>query len=183
MKPANVIYTFFWGEFCDWYIELVKPRLAGGRHRQPQSGSSTGGVASAAVLFETALRLLSPIMPFITEEFWHAHLRGRHSAEVHCAGRISPGRRRLIDDEVETQMAILQDLIVSVRNVRAELKIEPSCKRAHPGVRRRRNPRSCSERNLERRAAAGRRRADRVSSRSRWPSRPERAAPPASTCA
>src|SRR6185437_10816456 len=64
-EAANAIYDFFWGEFCDWYIELIKPRLNEG-----DAAKST--CANLVALFEASLRLLHPIMPFITDEIWHA---------------------------------------------------------------------------------------------------------------
>ena len=65
-EAANAIYDFFWGEFCDWYIELIKPRLA------QESDSAAIACANLVALFEASLRLLHPIMPFITDEIWHA---------------------------------------------------------------------------------------------------------------
>src|SRR5438034_1463203 len=73
-EAANLIYDFFWGEFCDWYIELIKPRLT------PQSGTATESVRvckNLVSLFEAALQLLHPVMPFITEEIWQAVYDGK----------------------------------------------------------------------------------------------------------
>ena len=126
-EAANVIYTFFWGEFCDWYIELVKPRLAGGDTEEAK-GEQHRARQLLASLFETALRLLSPIMPFITEELWHAIYLGNAPHKSIALAEYPRGDAKWIDDGVEIQMSILQDLIVSVRNIRAELKIEPRLK-------------------------------------------------------
>jgi valyl-tRNA synthetase len=121
-EAANCIYDFFWGEFCDWYLELIKPRLGG-----------TGEAAIEACqnlvsLFETALRLLHPIMPFITEEIWQT-LYGHQAPVKSIALAAYPqADEKQFDLAAETEMAILQDLIVSVRNLRAELKIEPKLK-------------------------------------------------------
>jgi valyl-tRNA synthetase len=123
-EAANVIYTFFWGEFCDWYIELLKPRLAGGETGKAKAEQHRALWLLGSV-FETALRLLSPIMPFITEELWHAVYLGKAPQPSIALADYPEGYPELIDDEVETQMAILQDLIVTVRNIRAELEIEP----------------------------------------------------------
>src|ERR1700733_15711151 len=65
-EAANQIYDFFWGEFCDWYIELIKPRLLDGTD-QP---SARVACANLLGIFDAALRLLHPVMPFITEEIW-----------------------------------------------------------------------------------------------------------------
>src|SRR3984893_4829921 len=67
-EAANLIYDFFWGEFCDWYLELIKPRLMD--DAEPQSARVA--CVNLLSIFEAALRLLHPVMPFITEEIWHA---------------------------------------------------------------------------------------------------------------
>ena len=122
-EAAHVIYNFFWGEFCDWYIELVKPRLAA--DSQPAAARRGEAQRLVAFVFETALRLLSPIMPFITEELWQALYQGK---PPHLSIALAPfpqAEAQFVNAETETEMAILQDLIVSVRNIRAELKVEP----------------------------------------------------------
>jgi valyl-tRNA synthetase len=123
-EAANVIYTFFWGEFCDWYIELLKPRLMGSETVLAKAERDFALHLLESV-FETALRLLSPIMPFITDELWQAIYRGNAPRPSIALAEYPRGDPQLIDHEVEIRMAILQDLIVTVRNLRAELKIEP----------------------------------------------------------
>ena len=120
-EAANQIYDFFWGEFCDWYIELIKPRLAEGAD-QPSARVACANLVS---LFEAALRLLHPVMPFITEEIWYAVYDGHPPLKSIALARYPQADERQLDLAAETEMAILQDLIVSVRNLRAELKIEP----------------------------------------------------------
>jgi valyl-tRNA synthetase len=126
-EAANVVYNFFWGEFCDWYIELVKPRLMGGDTPESQA-ELAGALACITGVFEIALRLLSPIMPFITEELWHALYEGKAPQKSIALAPFPQADDRFISDEAELEMAILQDLIASVRNVRAELKVEPKVK-------------------------------------------------------
>src|ERR1700687_2743550 len=72
-EAANAIYDFFWGEFCDWYLELIKPRLA------PESDDAGARIAcgNLVALFEASLRMLHPVMPFITDEIWHAIYDGK----------------------------------------------------------------------------------------------------------
>jgi valyl-tRNA synthetase len=120
-EAANSIYDFFWGEFCDWYLELIKPRLA------EAADAETARVACANLvsLFEGALRLLHPMMPFITEEIWQAVYDGKPPVHSIALASYPQSDEKQIDAAAETQMAVLQDLIVSVRNVRAELKVEP----------------------------------------------------------
>ncbi len=121
-EAASRVYDFFWGEFCDWYVELMKPRLAGEDGDQAAARAAFGNIVG---VFEGALRLLHPFMPFITEEVWHAIYDGKPPAKSIALVEYpsaDPAQRNL---EAETEMAILQDLIVNVRNLRAELKVEP----------------------------------------------------------
>src|SRR5438270_10027690 len=69
-EAANGIYQFFWGDFCDWYIEIVKLRLEFGEGADLVAAKTA--LTTLLAVFEAALRLLSPFMPFITEEIWHA---------------------------------------------------------------------------------------------------------------
>ncbi len=124
-EAANQIYDFFWGEFCDWYIELIKPRLLEGVDQQ----SARTACANLLGVFEAALRLLHPVMPFITEEIWHAIYDGKPPLKsIALAGYPQVDSASNWISPAETEMAILQDLIVSVRNSRAELKVEPKIK-------------------------------------------------------
>ncbi|HEX7895930.1 MAG TPA: valine--tRNA ligase, partial [Terriglobales bacterium] len=120
-EAANAIYDFFWGEFCDWYIELIKPRLNDG-------ASANVACANLVALFEASLRLLHPIMPFITDEIWHAIYDGKPPQKSLALAAYPQADNGQIDRTAETEMAILQDLIVSVRNLRAELKVETKAK-------------------------------------------------------
>jgi valyl-tRNA synthetase len=137
-EAANQIYDFFWGEFCDWYIELIKPRLLEGADQS----SARVGCANLLGVFEAALRLLHPVMPFITEEIWHAIYDGKPPLQSIALAAYPQADDKQLDSGAETEMAILQDLIVSVRNSRAELKVEPKVKvpiqvfAAEPDMRR-----------------------------------------------
>jgi valyl-tRNA synthetase len=123
-EAANRIYDFFWGEFCDWYIELIKPRLA--ESADPQTAKAA--CANLVSLFEASLRLLHPVMPFITEEIWQAVYDGKPPVKSIALAAYPQADEKLIDLVVETEMSVLQDLIVSIRNLRAELKVEPKVK-------------------------------------------------------
>ena len=139
-EAANRIYDFFWGEFCDWYLELIKPRL------NFEEGADTTAARTACAnlvnLFDAALRLLHPVMPFITEEIWQAIYEGKPPFKSIALAGYPQADEKQFDLAAETEMAILQDLIVSVRNLRAELKVEPKVKVpvevfAHePGIRK-----------------------------------------------
>jgi valyl-tRNA synthetase len=116
-EAANRIYDFFWGDFCDWYIELIKPRLF-------DEGAAPAACANLVNLYDSALRLLHPIMPFITEEIWQALYDGAPPLKSIALASFPQASESQIDLPSETDMAILQDLIVSIRNLRAELKVE-----------------------------------------------------------
>jgi valyl-tRNA synthetase len=125
-EAANCIYDFFWGELCDWYLELIKPRLnfeEGGEREQ-----AVIACRNLVHLFDASLRLLHPIMPFITEEIWHAMYDGAAPLKSIALSFYPAVNQSQIDIAAEVDMAILQDLIVNVRNLRAELKVEPKAK-------------------------------------------------------
>jgi valyl-tRNA synthetase len=125
-EAANCIYDFFWGEFCDWYLELIKPRL--NFEESADQTQARAACANLVTLFDSSLRLLHPVMPFITEEIWQAIYEGKPPLKsIALAGYPRPDETQ-IDLSAETEMAILQDLIVNIRNVRAELKVEPKVK-------------------------------------------------------
>jgi valyl-tRNA synthetase len=138
-EAANRIYDFFWGEFCDWYLELIKPRL----NFEEGADATQARLACANLvnLFDAALRLLHPVMPFITEEIWHAMYEGKPPLASIALAPYPQANEKQFDLAAETEMAILQDLVVNVRNVRAELKVEPKVKvpieifAPEPGIR------------------------------------------------
>ncbi len=118
-EAANAIYQFFWSEFCDWYLELVKLRL------HFDDGENVPGLLTLGALiavFEAALRLLSPFMPFLTEELWHALNDELDEGGVRS---IALTRYPVAADfpranDAEAAMAFLQELIVAIRSVRKE---------------------------------------------------------------
>ncbi len=125
-EAANRIYDFFWGEFCDWYLELIKPRL----NYEEGSDKTAARIACANLVnvFDASLRLLHPVMPFITEEIWQAVYEGKAPLKSIALAAYPQADEKQFDLAAETEMAILQDLIVNVRNLRAELKVETKAK-------------------------------------------------------
>src|SRR5438093_4391567 len=121
-EAANRIYDFFWGELCDWYLELIKPRLS------QENDKAKMACVNLMSLFEASLRLLHPVMPFITEEIWHAIYDGNPPLNSIALAPYPQADEKQFDPAAESQMAILQDLIVNVRNLRAELKVEQKLK-------------------------------------------------------
>ncbi len=117
-EAERQIHDFFWGEFCDWYIEIAKIRLS-------QPNSSPLPVLSLAL--ETTLRLLHPFMPFITEELWQ-NLRRRlpNGSLASDSIMIAPypvANGRAFDPEAERVMESVIEIIRSIRNARAEHKV------------------------------------------------------------
>ncbi|NLP17711.1 MAG: valine--tRNA ligase [Firmicutes bacterium] len=115
-EGARILYDFIWGELCDWYIELIKPRLYG---KEDEAGRQTAQYVLWSVL-EHTLRLLHPFMPFITEEIWQ-HLP--HQGPSICAAPWP--QADAIEVKVEEEMDLLMAIIRAVRNIRAEMNIPP----------------------------------------------------------
>ena len=118
-EAARVLYEFIWGELCDWYIEMVKPRLYGKR------GGESRRVAQAVLahVLEHTMRLLHPYMPFITEEIWQ---KLPHIGESIVIAPWPTVDERWLDPVIESEMGTLMDLVRAVRNVRAEMNVEPA---------------------------------------------------------
>ncbi len=117
-EAAHVIYHFFWGDFCDWYIEWLKPQLA--------SESREDAIATWRNLFaafEYALRLLHPFMPFITEELWH-RLPQKTDAKSISLQRFPTTHAPWRNPEAERSVALVQEIVVAARNMRAEIKLD-----------------------------------------------------------
>ena len=118
---ANTIYQFFWGSFCDWYLEIVKLRLD---FSESADKAKTGAALTTLVsVFEAALRMLSPFMPFITEEIWHALYDGEPPARSIALA----GYPRGFESSAKTardEMRLVQSLIVEVRALRKEIGVE-----------------------------------------------------------
>ncbi len=115
---ANALYQFLWHEYCDWYVEMAKPALIG--------NDATDQARVRAVLvhvLDRCLRLLHPVMPFITEELWQR--LPHEGATIALAPYPDPDPAQL-DDEAETDLAILMEVVSRIRNLRAELNIDPA---------------------------------------------------------
>jgi valyl-tRNA synthetase len=121
-EAAYVVYHFFWGDFCDWYIEWVKPRLAAA-----DCTVATTAWRNLFAAFEAALRLLHPFMPFLTEELWHQLPQPEASRSI-ALDRFPEARKEWVDESSDLQVALLQELIVAARNIRAEMKLDPKRK-------------------------------------------------------
>jgi valyl-tRNA synthetase len=119
-EAANTLYSFFWGDFCDWYLEVVKLRLDFTAAPTPVRSALT----TLLSVFDSALRLLSPFMPFISEEIWHALYENHPPAKSIALTRFPQERTDLIAPAAERQMQQLQELIAAVRDMRRQLGVE-----------------------------------------------------------
>jgi valyl-tRNA synthetase len=123
-EAAYEVYHFFWHEICDWYLEWVKPEIT----RRGEGGKVPPAWINLARVFESALHLLHPFMPFITEELWRRLPRaGRESSISLMSFKLV--NERAADPVSEKQFELIQNLIVSLRNAKAEMglqKVKPS---------------------------------------------------------
>jgi valyl-tRNA synthetase len=120
-EAVGQIYEFLWGEFCDWYIELAKLRLQ-------LTGKTPSPVPVLIHVLETSLRLLHPCMPFVTEELWQnlkkclpSRWQGTESIMV---ASYPEAEDTAIDPEAEKVVESIIEIIHSIRNARAEYKVE-----------------------------------------------------------
>ena len=118
---ANTIYQFFWGSFCDWYLEIVKLRLD--FSETADKAETKDALTTFVSVFEASLRLLSPFMPFITEEIWQA-LYDENPPAKSIALTGYPNASQHTNDRSEADMALVQSLIVEVRTLRKEIGVE-----------------------------------------------------------
>jgi valyl-tRNA synthetase len=119
---ANTIYQFFWGSFCDWYLEIVKLRLD--FSETADKTQTKLALTTLLQVFEASLRLLSPFMPFLTEEIWHALYDGNPPAKSIALTRYPQAAETPADAVALDQMGLLQSLIVEVRGLRKEIGVE-----------------------------------------------------------
>jgi valyl-tRNA synthetase len=149
-EAANTIYQFFWGDLCDWYLEMIKFRLnfessaspsdtvIVSEVKDPEAGSVTQNakelsgtdrkataltLASLTGVFEASLRLLSPFMPFITEEIWHALYNQQPPAKSIALTRYPQSADFPADAMSLAEMEVMQTVIISVRALRKELGV------------------------------------------------------------
>ena len=117
-EAQRQIHDFLWGEFCDWYIELVKVRLS--------SASEPSPVPVLLHVLDTSLRMLHPYMPFVTEELWQ-HLKKHMKSPLPDSIMIAPypeADEAAIDRQAEETIETIIEITRSIRNVRAQYKVE-----------------------------------------------------------
>ncbi len=118
---AQALYQFIWNEYCDWYLELSKPALQNG-----DEAAQRGTRRTLVRVLETSLRLLHPLMPFVTEEIWHriAPLAGK-SGPTLMLQPYPVANPQKIDEAAESDIEWLKAFILGVRQIRGEMDIPP----------------------------------------------------------
>ncbi|MCD6377163.1 MAG: valine--tRNA ligase [Caldisericaceae bacterium] len=118
----NAIYHFFWDEYCDWYLEMIKRRLY---HAEKEEEKKTA-LAIATYLMKTSMELLHPFIPFITEEIWqNLRKEGEESIVISAWPEVN---EPLINEQVEEDLRFVQEAIGAIRNLRAEMNVAPGQK-------------------------------------------------------
>jgi valyl-tRNA synthetase len=121
-EACQSMYHFFWGDFCDWYIEWVKPQLS--------SQDRAVAIASWKNIFavlDAALRLLHPVMPFLTEELWHKLPQPKGARSI-ALDRFPTSSPNWVSSKSVSEMQLLQEIIIAARNIRGEMKVDPKRK-------------------------------------------------------
>ena len=119
-EAAGAIYNFVWHEFCDWYLEAIKPAL------YDKEGQEKVAVTRAVLwrVLRDTLVLLHPFIPFVTEEIWH-HMPGTEGS-IMKAAHPADAAETFQYPESEAEMALVMEVITGIRNVRGEMNIAPS---------------------------------------------------------
>ncbi|HEX8763695.1 MAG TPA: class I tRNA ligase family protein, partial [Candidatus Acidoferrum sp.] len=117
-EAAQSVYQFFWGDFCDWSIEWVKPEL-----QSVDRERATVAWKNLFAAFDAALRLLHPFMPFLTEELWH-QLPQAAGAKSIALGQFPKPEPRWKNAEALRDVSQIQEVVTALRAIRAELKVE-----------------------------------------------------------
>ncbi len=133
-QSANLLYQFVWHEFCDWYVEMVKPSLYG-KQGQEKIAVSQGVLT---YVLGTILHLLHPFMPFVTEQIWQKLSETKDSLSMSPYPEANPIWH---NREAEEDVTLVSGVVVGVRNIRSEMKVPPGT--MVEGVLICKNDRSC----------------------------------------
>ncbi len=119
-EASKLLYDFIWHDFCDWYIELVKIRFYGNESKKVKQVV----VQRAIWVFDQALRMLHPVMPFVTEELWQQ--LGERKGQTLMRAEFPKVAKKWINTKTEEEMGFVQKVIESVRNIRGENNVSPA---------------------------------------------------------
>jgi valyl-tRNA synthetase len=122
-EAAKGLYEFFWGDFCDWYIELVKSRL----QEDAEPNSKLVVLQTLAFVLDGTLKLLHPFMPHVTAEIWQTLTQSDETNDISIQA-YPVGDRELINPELDREFELLIGVIRTIRNLRAEADIKPATK-------------------------------------------------------
>ena len=127
-EAQAALYEFVWGDFCDWYVELAKPRL----YNEEDKAGRKAALEHGLHVFLSAMQLLSPFMPFIAEEIWQVTRRELEALGLAApwgpqlmSHRMPPVNEGWIQPETEAEFALVQGLTTALRNIRAEQNLKP----------------------------------------------------------
>jgi valyl-tRNA synthetase len=120
---TKILFDFIWRDFCDWYVEIMKVQLNGSASKE----YSKALISFAIDIYESILKILHPIMPFITEEIWHL-LDDRSDTESISLQAYPEANESLIDADLEEEFEVLQMMIEEIRRQRSEKGIPPNQK-------------------------------------------------------
>jgi valyl-tRNA synthetase len=116
---ASAIYQFLWHEYCDWYLECAKLTL----YRSADPAARARTLETLVSVLETTLRLLHPLMPFITEEVWQRLPHKGDSIMIAPFPKIS---RKARDPQAEAEMELFMGIVSAIRNIRSEMRVPPA---------------------------------------------------------
>jgi valyl-tRNA synthetase len=117
---SKILYDFIWRDFCDWYLEILKVQTSD----ESNAVSNSGNIALALDIYEGILKLIHPIMPFISEDIWHI-ISEKGDGESICLEKFPEADGGLILPAIETSFEMIQMLVEEIRSLRANLKIPP----------------------------------------------------------
>jgi valyl-tRNA synthetase len=123
-QAARALYDFFWSDFCDWYIELAKPRLQPG----VEESSARAAQQTLTEILDGVLRALHPVMPFITEELWQAlwtNLGAKPTGSLMEGPYECPWQGPIASPEDLRGLALVQETVTAIRTIRSEMNVPP----------------------------------------------------------
>lgn len=117
---TKIVHAYVWNDFCDWYVELAKNRLY-----SDDEEVKSAVLSRALNLYEGLLKLVHPVMPFVTEEIWHL-ISERKNGESISIELLPESDDSLMDPEAEKDFDYMQRIVTAIRNIRGEMNIPPS---------------------------------------------------------
>jgi valyl-tRNA synthetase len=117
---ASILYQFVWHEFCDWYLEMIKPTLYSDDKNLQETALGT-----VIHVFTSTLALLHPFVPFVTEELWQ-HFHSDAQSKSLCIQKYPTGVDGVLDKDAEDQMKFIIDAVIGIRNIKGELNLSPA---------------------------------------------------------